>query len=68
MKYSAALYDTSVFISYDLPRPAGWLSAVVLQELAVGANRIMKRGGACYCLILTPGGWPDAFSITGSVI
>ena len=38
MKYSEVLYDTSVFIGYDLPKPAGWLSAVVLQELAVGAN------------------------------
>lgn len=38
MKYSDALYDTSVFIGYDLPRPAGWLSSVVLQELVAGAN------------------------------
>lgn len=35
------LFDTSVYVSYDLPDPfemPGWLSTVVLQELVVGAS------------------------------
>ena len=41
MKLGDVLFDTSVYVSYDLPDPLampGWLSTVVLQELVVGSN------------------------------
>lgn len=39
MKLSACLFDTQVYIAYKIKGlEPGWLSAVVLQELTVGAN------------------------------
>lgn len=39
MKFSTCLFDTQVYIAYNVELfKAGWLSSVVLQELTVGAS------------------------------
>jgi predicted nucleic acid-binding protein len=38
LKYSSALYDTSVWVGYPEAVRPGWFSSVVLQELLAGAS------------------------------